>query len=76
VLLEGGGRQAVDLGRLEVVANVERADVLDALAAAVLQKGEKRAERELRYPRLPDGARSIRDDRCYALHLPDVRLIS
>src|SRR5262245_38283285 len=41
VLLEGGGRQAVGLGGLEIVAHVEGADVLHALLAFVLQEGEE-----------------------------------
>jgi hypothetical protein len=45
VLLEGGGRQAVGLGGLQVVAHVEGADFLDALLAAVLEEGKERAQR-------------------------------
>jgi hypothetical protein len=47
VLLEGGGRQAIGLGGFQVVTDVERADVLHALLAAVLQEGEGRAQRPL-----------------------------
>jgi hypothetical protein len=45
VLLEGGGRKAVDFRCFEIVADVEGADVLHALPAAVLQEGKERAER-------------------------------
>jgi hypothetical protein len=45
VLLEGGGGQAVDLGGLQVVAHIERTNVLDALLAAVLQEGKEGAQR-------------------------------
>jgi hypothetical protein len=38
VLLEGGGRQPIGLGRVEIVADVERADVLHTVLAAVLQE--------------------------------------
>jgi hypothetical protein len=39
VLLEGGGRQAVGLDRFEIV--FQRADVLDALFAAVFEEGKE-----------------------------------
>src|SRR5262245_11774779 len=45
VLLEGGGRKAVRLGGFEIVARVERTDVLYALLAAILQERKERAER-------------------------------
>jgi hypothetical protein len=43
VLLEGIGRQAVSLCGLQVIAHVERADVLDALLAAMLEEDEERS---------------------------------
>jgi hypothetical protein len=45
VLLEGGGRQAVGLRGVKIVAHVEGADVLHALPAAILQEREERAQR-------------------------------
>ena len=45
VLLEGGGRQPIGLGRVEIVADVEGADVLHTVLAAVLQEGEERSKR-------------------------------
>ena len=45
VLLEGGGRKAIGLGGLQIVAHIEGPDVLHALLAAVLEEGEERAER-------------------------------
>jgi len=41
----GGGREAVGLGGLQVVAHVERTDVLHTLPASVLQEGKEGAER-------------------------------
>src|SRR5215831_16728107 len=41
----GGGREAVGLGGLQVVAHVKRTDVLHALPASVLQEGKEGAER-------------------------------
>jgi hypothetical protein len=45
VLLEVGGRKVVGLRRFAIVAHVERADVLHAHPAAVLEEGEERAKR-------------------------------
>src|SRR5262245_46976679 len=45
MLLERGGRQAIGFGGFEIVAHVERADVLYARPAAVLREGKERAER-------------------------------
>jgi hypothetical protein len=45
VLLEGGGRQPIGLGRVEIVADIEGADVLHTVLAAVPQEGEERSKR-------------------------------
>jgi hypothetical protein len=45
VLLHGGGGQSIGLRGFEVVADVEGADVLHALPAAVLEEGKERAQR-------------------------------